>query len=134
MSSSTGKILKRLIIIAVWISVVALVWLWKQPSSAEHQQTDAQLKYRWFYLTGYGCNRNDVEKVKSLIDVGAAHGMNGIVLSSFRLDTITRWDEKDIALLKEVAAYCAEKRVELIPYYYIQFFPMHMFYKCCKNS
>jgi hypothetical protein len=38
-----------------------------------------------------------------------------MVLSSFGLDSVTRWGEKDTAMLKEVAAYCAEKQIELIP-------------------
>jgi hypothetical protein len=83
-----------------------------QPLKSNAQEP---LKDRWFFSFGYGRNAADVKKIKSLIDIGAAHGLNGMVLSSFGLDSITRWKERDIALLKEVAAYCEEKQIELIP-------------------
>jgi hypothetical protein len=76
---------------------------------------EPELKERWFFSFGYRRNRADVEKIKALIDTGAAHGLNGMVLSSFGLDSITRWKGKDIALLKEVAAHCARRKIELIP-------------------
>jgi len=74
-----------------------------------------RLENRWFFSFGYGRNRKDVEKIKSLIDVAAGRGLNGMVLSSFGLDSVTRWKEKDVALLKEVAEYCDRKNIELIP-------------------
>jgi hypothetical protein len=76
---------------------------------------EPDMKNRWVFSFGYRRNRADVEKIKSLVDTAAAHGLNGMVLSSFGLDSITRWKEKDVALLKEVAAYCAKKNIELIP-------------------
>jgi hypothetical protein len=73
------------------------------------------LKNRWFFACGYGCTREGVEALKALVDTGAAHGLNGMVLSSFSLDTVTRWKETEVALLRELAAHCEAKRVELIP-------------------
>ncbi len=73
------------------------------------------LKERWFFSFGYGRNRSDVEKIKSLVTVAADHGLNGMVLSSFGLDSITRWKDRDILLLKEVADFCRKKKIELIP-------------------
>ena len=103
-------------------------WLWAafifliaqacpgQPSGSVGQKGDKpELTSRWFFAFGYGRNREDVEKIKSLIDIGADHGLNGMVLSSFGLDGITRWNKTDVALLQEVAAYCAKKQIELIP-------------------
>lgn len=81
------------------------------PAAAAH----AQLKERWFFVCGYGSNTQDVETIKSLVDTGAAHGLNGMVLSSFPFDAVTRWKEQDVARLREIAARCAEKNVELIP-------------------
>ncbi|MCP4449914.1 MAG: hypothetical protein GY809_00515 [Planctomycetes bacterium] len=73
------------------------------------------LKQRWFFSFGQGRDREGVDAVKSLIDVGTAHGLNGMVLSSFGLDSITRWKTPDVALLREVQTYCDKKHIELIP-------------------
>ncbi|MCF7976042.1 MAG: carbohydrate binding domain-containing protein [Phycisphaerae bacterium] len=73
------------------------------------------LKDRWFFAFGNGQNRQGADTIKSLIDVGAAHGLNGMVLSSFGLDSITRWKDTDLALLKEVQAHCDKTHMELIP-------------------
>lgn len=103
------------LITVVCIFAIIPVCLGSQPSSTRDENTDEQLKYRWFFSFGYKRNRRDVEKIKSLIDIGADHGLNGMILSSFGLDSIARWNEKDLDLLKEIAAYCAEKQIELIP-------------------
>ena len=73
------------------------------------------LKHRWFFSFGHARSREGVTSIQSLIDVGTAHGLNGMVLSSFGLDSITRWRDTDIALLKEVQAHCDMKQIELIP-------------------
>lgn len=78
-------------------------------------QDAAQLPYRWVFSFGYGRNRRDVDRIKGLIDTAAAHGLNGMVLFSFGLDRVTPWRDKDIALLKEIAAHCDRKGIELIP-------------------
>jgi hypothetical protein len=74
-----------------------------------------KLQARWFFSFGYGRNQADVTKIKSLIDTGAAHGLNGMVLSSFGLDSISRWKDRDIVLLKQVQAHCQQRNIELIP-------------------
>ena len=74
-----------------------------------------RLENRWFFSFGYGRNRAGVDKIKELIDVAAERGLNGMVLSTFGLDGVSRWKAKDVALLKEVAEYCARKNIELIP-------------------
>ncbi|NQV32559.1 MAG: carbohydrate binding domain-containing protein [Phycisphaeraceae bacterium] len=73
------------------------------------------LKHRWFFSFGHARNRQGADAIKSLVDVGAEHGLNGMVLSSFGLDSITRWQETDVALLREVQTYCSKAHVELIP-------------------
>lgn len=73
------------------------------------------MKYRWVFSFGYGRDRENVDKIKSLVDTAAAHGLNGLVLSSFGLDAITRWPEQDFGLLKEIDAHCKEKKIELVP-------------------
>lgn len=115
MSSAISKIPKAIWMAALCILAVIPMCLGQQPGSTHRQRANTQLKYRWFFSFGYGRNRGDVEQIKSLIDVGAAHGLNGMVLSSFGLDSVTRWNEEDISLLKEIADYCAEKQIELIP-------------------
>ncbi|HHN45816.1 MAG TPA: hypothetical protein ENN09_00105 [Planctomycetes bacterium] len=86
----------------------------KTPAPAAEKE-DGLLKYRWVFSFGYGRKREDVDKVKSLIETAAANGLNGIVLSSFGFDGITRWPEKDFELLHEVAGFCEEKGIELVP-------------------
>ncbi len=73
------------------------------------------LQNRWVFCFGYGRNRQDVDQIKSLIRTAADRGLNGMVLSSFDLDGITRWREEDFALLKEIADLCREEGIELIP-------------------
>ena len=75
----------------------------------------AMLQRRWFFCFGYGRNRQDVDEIKSLIRTAADHGLNGMVLSSFGLDGITLWSEKDFALLREVQDVCREEGIELVP-------------------
>jgi hypothetical protein len=74
-----------------------------------------KLPYRWVFCFGHRRNRQGADKVKAIIDTGAKHGLNGAVLSSFGLDSITRWPKKDVALLEEIVTFCAKRKVELIP-------------------
>lgn len=87
----------------------------QESPATEAPHTGAQLHQRWFFSFGYGRRRTDVDQIKSLVDTGAAHGLNGMVLSSFGLDSITRWYEQDTALLQEIHAHCRQRNVELIP-------------------
>jgi len=100
---------------ALCFFAIVLTCQGQETVQAPQKQYKEPLKDRWFFSYGYKRNRKDVEKIKSLIDIAAEHGLNGMVLSSFGLDSITRWNEKDIALLKEVAAYCEKRQIELIP-------------------
>ncbi len=75
----------------------------------------APLKERWFFAFGHNRDREGVEGIKTLIRTASAHGLNGMVLSSFGVDSITRWSAADIALLQEVEACCTEHKIELIP-------------------
>ena len=109
------KALRSVLIPIVCILATATVCLGQHRDPTHREQNSRQLKHRWFFSFGYGRNRKGVEDIESLIDVGADHGLNGMVLSSFGLDSITRWKERDVALLKELAAYCEKKQIELIP-------------------
>lgn len=101
----------------VWLHLVFLTALSgfcpaQVSSSAATQPT---LTERWFFSFGYGRKPDDVERIRALIDTASAHGLNGMVLSSFGLDRISRWSEADIDRLKALAAYSASKHIELIP-------------------
>jgi len=85
------------------------------PAGPAAEPADGPLPRRWVFSFGYRRSREGVDNVKRLVDVAAEHGLNGMVLSSFGLDSITRWRDEDVELLKEVAAYCREKDIELIP-------------------
>ncbi len=85
------------------------------PAASADEQATTRLKCRWFFSSGYGRNRKDVESIKALVAIAADHGLNGMVLSSFGLDSVTRWNDSDISLLKELADTCAKKKIELIP-------------------
>ncbi|HOX08480.1 MAG TPA: hypothetical protein PK280_18940 [Planctomycetota bacterium] len=71
--------------------------------------------YRWFFCFGHDRNRESLEKIKALVDTAAGRGLNGMVMSSWGLDSISRWPEKDVTMLKELADYCRSKKIELIP-------------------
>ena len=79
------------------------------------QELSQKMQCRWFFSFGYGRKTKDIETIKSLIEQAAQHGYNGMVLSSFGFDSITRWKEKDFAMLKEVLKCCEANRIELIP-------------------
>ena len=83
--------------------------------SEEANRGVAALSRKWFFCFGYRLTRADVDTVKSLVETAGAHGFNGMVLSSFGLDRVTRWKPEDVALLREVDALCRRKGVELIP-------------------
>ena len=115
MKSGSNETVNAVLIPALCILAIASACLAEQPWSGRQDHADTRLKYRWFFSFGYDRNRGDVEKIKSLIDTAANHGLNGMVLSSFDLDSVTHWNEKDIIMLGEIADYCEKKRIELIP-------------------
>lgn len=73
------------------------------------------LTERWVFSSGYGRTRADVDRIKALVDTAAAHGLNGLVLSSFGLDEVWRWEEADTAYLEEILSHCSNRKIELIP-------------------
>jgi hypothetical protein len=104
-------------------SVVAFMCV---PIPSAHSETPEQpatnrtagvavMKDRWFFSFGYGRNPSDVATIKTLVDVAAKHGLNGMVLSSFGLDGVSTWQEGDRAHLSEVAEHCSQRGIELIP-------------------
>ena len=115
MRSATSVMLQVVCIAVVCLWAVGPSCLGQQPAAAGDEKANSTMKDRWFFAFGYDRTRADTDKIKALIDTAAAHGLNGMVLSSFGLDSITSWDEQGVALLKEVAAHCQEKGIELIP-------------------
>lgn len=113
MKVSMGTPFRALIALA-FVLAVTPVGMAQQPIPVIGRHANTQLKNRWFFAFGYERNRQDIETIKSLVDIAAAHGLNGMVLS-FDLDAITSWDEAEIALLREIAAHCERKGIELIP-------------------
>ena len=106
--------MRATLIVATCI-ILASLCAAEPPPTATSETGRPTLEQRWFFSFGYGRNREDVETIKSLIDTAAAHGLNGMVLSSFGFDSITRWDEGDFALLEEIATRCRNRQIELIP-------------------
>ena len=93
------------------ITFLVMLVLLVSPVLAEEKPLDR----RWVFLFGFPRNAEGVKAIKQIVAVAADHGINGAVLSSFGLDSITRWPAKDLDLLREVAAFCKEKNIELIP-------------------
>jgi len=107
----------------VWLGLIAAMLISCPPAGATPSNSagripapgNAMLQNRWFFCFGYGRNRQDVDEIKSLVRTAAAHGLSGMVLSSFGLDSITRWSEQDFAFLKEIQDVCRQEGIELIP-------------------
>ncbi|OPZ23087.1 MAG: hypothetical protein BWZ10_00030 [candidate division BRC1 bacterium ADurb.BinA364] len=97
------------------IAMLAALHLAFLPAAFAQSAEGSLLKDRWFFCFGYKRDRQGVDAIRSLIDVAADHGLNGMVLSSFNLDGITRWNESDISLLREIVDYCSAKKIEWIP-------------------
>jgi hypothetical protein len=93
-------------------SILILVIAAAAGYSGAHAQA---LPHRWVFSHGYGRGPDDVARIRSLVETAADSGLNGLVLSSFGLDEVTRWRENDIALLEEIRDLCEEKGIELIP-------------------
>jgi hypothetical protein len=86
-----------------------------EPAAAALALPPARLDYRWFFGFGHQRSREGLDTLKGLVDTAAAHGLNGMVLSSFGVDSISRWPEQDLALLRELAEHCRQRQIELIP-------------------
>jgi hypothetical protein len=94
---------------------LVVAWLALSCAPGQAQGPEASLPRKWFFCFGYRRNREDVEQIKSLVRTAAAHGLNGMVLSSFGFDSVTQWGAEDLALLREVADVCRREGIELIP-------------------
>ena len=107
----TVRILLFLFVSAVMVNAVSA-----QPRQRSIDGIGASvLPERWVFSSGYGRNTGGVIKIKALIDTAADHGLNGLVLSSFGLDEVSRWQEADVAFLEEIQSLCEERNIELIP-------------------
>ena len=85
------------------------------PLPAHMTVSDKKMKERWVFSFGYSRNEKSVEKIKRLIDTAATHNMNGMVLSTFGLDKISKWKAKDFELLKDIVDYAETRQIEIIP-------------------
>ncbi len=72
------------------------------------------LPNRWFYVNEWLKDDASVARVRELVDIAAAHGLNGMVFAC-GMDAIAVWPEGRIAKLKQVDAYCRKKGIDLIP-------------------
>ena len=102
-------------IAAVCVLLTGSSSLGQEPMTFTSDSALSAMPCRWFFSFGFRRNRADVDRIKALIDTAADHGLNGMVLSSFGLDGITKWGEGEIDLFREVAAHCEKRRIELIP-------------------
>ena len=77
-------------------------------------QAAEQYADRWFYVSrGMGHDRA-VEEIKSLVDVAAKNGLNGMLLAC-GVESYNFWDEKSRARLAAVKQACDAAKVEIIP-------------------
>ena len=102
-------------ITAVCCLLIALACPGQPAEAAAAEPGQTALTDRWFFAFGHGRNRQGADQIKALIDTAAAHGLNGMVLSSFGIDSFGRWSDADIALLKEVVDHSAARGIEWIP-------------------
>ncbi len=94
-------------------SLAAIVFTILLPQSSYPELPSPSLEKRWFFCFGYERTRVGLDAIKKLL--ATAHNFNGMVLSSWDLDAVGHWSADDKALLSELAAYCAERNIELIP-------------------
>jgi Carbohydrate binding domain len=103
------------------LSVGLLLALFPLRTSGAENQTQPQLKAskqlpnRWVFCFGYGRRSSNIPLIKEIVDTSSKTGLNGIILSSWGFDSITRWSRKDLELLRQVQAFCAAGQIELIP-------------------
>src|SRR5690349_13624102 len=70
--------------------------------------------YRWVFVMRQMRSDADVERVREIARVAAAHGLNGMVLSA-GLDRLEKQPSEYIERIKKVKAICNEYHLELIP-------------------
>ena len=70
--------------------------------------------YRWVFVMRQMRSDSDVERVREIARVAAAHGLNGMVLSA-GLDRLEKQSPEFIERIRKVKAICDEYHLELIP-------------------
>jgi hypothetical protein len=70
--------------------------------------------YRWVFVMRQMRSDADVDRIREIARVAAAHGLNGMVLSS-GLDRLEKQSPEFIDRVKKVKAICDEYHLELIP-------------------
>ena len=89
-----------------------LTFVLAQPSCAD--DAPGTLGYRWFYIEQGTKSQAAVERLKTLVDTAADHGLNGIVLQA-SWDNILNWPDDRFVHLQEVKAHCDSRGMDLIP-------------------
>jgi len=70
--------------------------------------------YRWVYFLGEQFDPSVVEKVREVVETGAAHGVNGLVLSG-ALDRLDLDSPYTFKVLKQIRQICESHGLDLIP-------------------
>src|SRR6266542_2375424 len=70
--------------------------------------------YRWVFVMRQLRSDSDVDRIREIARVAAAHGLNGMVLSA-GLDRLEKQPPDYIERVKKVKAICDEFHLELIP-------------------
>ena len=77
-------------------------------------QNSSPYPYRWFFATGTLLQDSDAERLKRLVRVAAAHGVDGMALSA-RLDRLDQQPRAYFRRLREVKNVCDSAGIEIIP-------------------
>ena len=115
MNKKTRGIVGLVAVFMAWVFVPCYATPAQQQSAVKSGTPAAALPYRWFFVFGIENSPSGVEKIKALINTAAEHGLNGMVLSSFGLDGISQFSPDQLERLRDVAAACKSKNIELIP-------------------
>lgn len=115
MNKKTRGIVGLVAVFMAWVFVPCYATPAQQQSAVKSDTPAAALPYRWFFVFGIENSPSGVEKIKALINTAAEHGLNGMVLSSFGLDGISQFSPDQLERLRDVAAACKSKNIELIP-------------------
>jgi len=71
---------------------------------------------RWFYASKHVGRDKELAELMDLVDIAAAHGLNGLLLSS-GFDAIDRQPPHFFSNLEKLKAHCDARGVEIIPLY-----------------
>lgn len=84
-------------------------------TTADVTQKDDLMQNRWFTLSNGLESAGDLEKVKAIVTRAAAHGFNGVMLSSKAIATALTAGEASLGRLAQFSSFCNEKGIEVIP-------------------